>query len=74
LLGWALPGLAFVTAAFRGGRFLLARENHPDILTPGKYHLALKYHLPEDQVFMDAKPKRLPFSKKWNRYGSPVRR
>ena len=40
----------------------LAPERHPDILTPGKYQLALKYHLTEDQVFMDAKPKGCDFT------------
>jgi hypothetical protein len=35
----------------------LGPEKHPDILTPGNYQIALKYHLTEDQVFMDEKPK-----------------
>ena len=40
----------------------LASKKHPDILTPGKYQLALKYHLTEDQVFMDPKPKGCDFT------------
>jgi len=40
----------------------LSPERHPDFLTPGKYQLALKYNLTEDQVFMDEKPKGCDFS------------
>jgi hypothetical protein len=40
----------------------LAPGKHPDILTPGKYQLALKYRLTEDQVFMDPKPKGCDFT------------
>jgi hypothetical protein len=31
-------------------------EKHSDILTPGRYQLALKYGLTVDQVFIDPKP------------------
>jgi len=61
LLRVGICGLVIVGAVFLLVQFL-AREKHPDILTPGKYQLALKYHLTEDQVFMDPKPKSCDFT------------
>ena len=55
---WSLliVGVVFLLAQF------LTPQKHPDILTPGKYQLALKYNLTEDQVFMDPKPKGCDFT------------
>jgi hypothetical protein len=61
LLRVGLCGVLIVVAVFLLVQFL-AREKHPDILTPGKYQLALKYHLTEDHVFMDPKPKGCDFT------------
>ena len=56
LLGVLIMGAVFLLVQF------LAPEKHPDLLTPGKYQLALKYGLTEDQVFMDPKPKDCDFT------------
>jgi len=61
LLRVVICGLVIVGAGFLLVQFL-AREKHPDLLTPGKYQLALKYNLTEDQVFMDEKPKGCDFT------------
>jgi len=61
LLKVGLWGVLLVGAAVLAVPFL-APSKHPDILTPGKYTLALKYGLTEDQVFMDAKPKDCDFT------------
>jgi len=61
LLRVGLWGCLIVGAGYLLVQYL-APEKHPDILTPGKYQLALKYHLTEDQVLMDAKPKGCDFS------------
>ena len=61
LLRVGICGLVIVGAGFLLVQFL-AREKHPDLLTPGKYQLALKYNLTEDQVFMDEKPKGCDFT------------
>jgi len=50
LWGVLIVGVVYLLVQF------LAPEKHPDILTPGKYQLALKFNLTEDQVFMDPKP------------------
>jgi hypothetical protein len=57
----ALWGILIVGAGYLLVQYL-APEKHPDILTPGKYQLALKYNLTEDQVFMDPKPKGCDFT------------
>jgi hypothetical protein len=57
----ALWGILIVGAGYLLVQYL-APEKHPDILTPGKYRLALKYNLTEDQVFMDPKPKGYDFT------------
>ena len=54
--GLLIVGVVFLLAQF------LTPHKHPDILTPGKYQLALKYNLTEDQVFMDPKPKGCDFT------------
>jgi hypothetical protein len=54
--GLLIVGLLFLLAQF------LERTKHPEFLTPGKYQLALQYHLTEDQVFMDPKPKGCDFT------------
>jgi hypothetical protein len=54
-------GVLVVGAAYLLAHFL-ALDKHPDLLTPGKYQLALKYNLTEDQVFMDPKPKDCDFT------------
>lgn len=56
LWGVLIIGVVYLLAQF------LAPEKHPELLTPGKYQLALKYNLTEDQVFMDAKPKGCDFT------------
>ena len=56
LWGFLIVGAAFLLVEY------LAPEKHPDILTPGKYQLALKYRLTEDQVFMDPRPKGCDFT------------
>ena len=61
LLRVSIWGVLIVGAGYLLVQYL-APEKHPDILTPGKYQLALKYHLTEDQVFMDAKPKGCDFT------------
>jgi hypothetical protein len=61
LLRVGLWGVLVVGAVFLAVQYL-APSKHPDILTPGKYTLALKYGLTEDQVFMDAKPKGCDFT------------
>ena len=54
--GILIVGVVFLAVQFLGpGR-------HPDILIPGKYQLALKYGLTEDQVFMDEKPRDCDFT------------
>ena len=55
LLRIGLWGVVIVMAAFITVQYLMP-EKHPDILTPGRYRLALKYGLTVDQVFIDAKP------------------
>ena len=55
LLRIVLWGIVIVTAVFVVVQFLMPGK-HPDILTPGKYQLALKYGLTVDQVFIDPKP------------------
>ena len=50
LWGFLIVGVVYLLVQF------LAPEKHPDILTQGKYQLALKFNLTEDQVFMDPKP------------------
>ena len=54
-------GVLIVGAIYLLAQFL-APGRHPDILTPGRYQLALKYNLTEDQVFMDPKPTNCDFS------------
>jgi hypothetical protein len=61
LLRVGLWGLLILVVVYLLAQFL-APQKHPDILTPGKYQLALKYHLTEDQVFMDAKPQGCDFT------------
>ena len=61
LLRVVLWGVLIVGAVFLAAQFL-GPAKHPDILTPGKYQLALQYGLTEDQVFMDAKPKGCDFA------------
>jgi len=61
LLRFGLWGVLIVGAVYVLVQFL-APEKHPDLLTPGKYQLALKYNLTEDQVYMDAKPKGCDFT------------
>ena len=61
LLRVALCGLLIVVVVFLLAQFLTPGK-HPDILTPGKYQLALKFHLTEDQVFMDSKPEGCDFT------------
>jgi hypothetical protein len=56
MLGMLFLGTVYLLAQY------LAPGKHPEILTPGKYQLALKYGLTEDQVFMDEKPKGCNFS------------
>jgi hypothetical protein len=56
LWGVLIAGVVYLLAQF------MAPEKHPDILTPGKYQLALKYNLLEDDVFMDPKPKDCDFT------------
>jgi len=55
LLRIGLWGVVIVMAVFLAVQFLMP-EKHPDILTPGRYRLALKYGLTVDQVFIDPKP------------------
>jgi hypothetical protein len=55
LLRIVLWGIVIVTVGFVVVQFLMPGK-HPDILTPGKYQLALKYGLTVDQVFIDPKP------------------
>src|SRR4029077_5201378 len=47
--GIVLVGAVFVIVQF------LSLGKHSDFQTPGKYRLALKYGLTEDEVFMDLK-------------------
>jgi hypothetical protein len=61
LLRVCVLGALLVGAVFLLGQFL-AREKHPEILTPGKYQIALKYGLTEEQVFMDPKPEGCDFT------------
>lgn len=61
LLRVVLWGILIVSAVFLAVQFL-APGKHSDTLTPGKYSLALKYGLTEEQVFMDAKPKGCDFT------------
>ena len=61
LLRVGLCGILLVIVVYLLAQFL-APGKHPDILTPGKYQLALKYHLTEDQVFMDPKPQGCDFT------------
>jgi hypothetical protein len=55
LLRIGLWGIVIIMAVLVTMQFLRP-EKHPDILTPGKYRLALKYGLTVDQVFIDPKP------------------
>ena len=48
--GIVLVGAVFVIVHF------LSLGKHSDFQAPGKYRLALKYGLTEDEVFMDPKP------------------
>jgi hypothetical protein len=61
LLRVGIWGVGIVGAGYLLVQYL-APAKHPNILTPGKYQLALKYHLTEDQVFMDPKPKGCDFA------------
>ena len=61
LLRIGLWGVVIVMAIFLGVQFLMP-ERHPDILTPGRYRLALKYGLTVDQVFIDPKPAACDFT------------
>jgi hypothetical protein len=55
LLRIGLWGVVILAGIFIAVQFLMP-EKHPDVLTPGKYQLALKYGLTVDQVFIDPKP------------------
>jgi len=63
---WRLLRVAVWAVLMVGAGYLLVQylspERHQDFLTPGKYQLALKYNLTEDQVLMDEKPKGCDFS------------
>lgn len=61
LLRVALWGVLIVGVVYLLAQFLRP-ERHPDVLTPGKYQIALKYNLLEDDVFMDPKPKDCDFT------------
>ena len=61
LLRVGVWGVLIIGAVFLAVQFL-APSKHSEILTPGKYTLALKYGLTEDQVFMDPKPKGCDFT------------
>ena len=61
LLRVGLWGILIVGAVFLLVQYL-APEKHPETLAPGKYQLALKFRLTEDQVFMDPKPKGCDFT------------
>jgi hypothetical protein len=55
LLRVVIWGIALVAVVFVTVQFFVLRK-HSDFQTPGKYRLALKYGLTEDEVFMDQKP------------------
>jgi hypothetical protein len=55
LLRISLWGVVIVMTVFIVAQFFMP-ERHPDILTPGRYRLALKYGLTVDQVSIDPKP------------------
>jgi hypothetical protein len=55
LLRVGIWGIVIVGAVFAIVQFL-SLGKHSDFQTPGKYRLALKYGLTEDEVFMDPKP------------------
>lgn len=61
LLRVVLWGILIVAVVFLAVQSIRPGK-HSDLLTPGKYQLALKYHLLEDDVYMDPKPKGCDFT------------